>query len=167
MLPLSVSLCFTRSLTLPAGAECDVWWYMASLSHGLLSFYEEKLWGIYVFCLFFPLSPLFFYAFGHRDLVQQMSPDVLFLKCVTGVLGIYIFCVCFAVFNARHREYEFLNTFHCWFPLHSSIVDMMALHLTRGRMWGGDEACLLRLGKQGSSYFSPLFLKCSFLFSSV
>lgn len=97
---------------------------MTCLSHGLLSFYEEKLWGIYyVSCRFFALIPLLFYASGHSHLVQQMSPDVLLLQCVTEVLGIHIFCVCFAVFNARHRDVEFLETFHCRFPLHSSILD--------------------------------------------
>lgn len=109
---------------------------MASLSHGLLSFYDEKPWGIYhVSCLFFSLILLLFYASGHSDLVQQMSPDVL--QCVTEDLGIYIFCVCFAVFNARHRDYAFLNTFHCWFPLHSSIVDKIVLSPleARERRW--------------------------------
>lgn len=87
---------------------------MASLSHGLLSFYEEKLWGIYyVSCLFFPLIPSLFYASGHGDLVQQMSVDVLLLQCVTGVQGMYVVCVCFALFNACHRDSQFFKTFHC------------------------------------------------------
>lgn len=51
-----------------------------------------------ILCLLsFPLILLFFFFFlnvpGHSDLVQQMSPDVLFLKCVTGVLGIKLLCL--------------------------------------------------------------------------
>lgn len=74
-----------------------------------MAFYEENLWGIcYASCLFFPPVPPLFYASGHSDLVQQMSPDVLLLQCVRGVARIHMVCVCFAVFNARHTGYEFL-----------------------------------------------------------
>lgn len=121
-----------------------------------MAFYEETPWGIfYASCLFFPLIPPLFYASGHSHLVQQMSSDVPLLQCVTGVVRICTACVCFAVFEARHTDYEF----HCRFPLHSSIVDKFVLspsHL--GHVWEGDGACLWILLK-GSSTFPPFFFE--------
>lgn len=102
---------------------------MASLSHGLLSAYEEKLYGIYYvsffFLLFFPLIPSLFYAHCHGDLVQQMSTDFLLLQCVTGVQGMYDVCVCFALVNTRHRDSTVFKTFHCLLP--SPTVDKIVL----------------------------------------
>lgn len=89
---------------------------MVSRGHGLLSSHEGKLCSVcYVFVFvffFFPLIPSLFYAHCHGDLAQQMSADVLLLQCVTGVQGMYDVCVCFVLFNTRHRDSTFFKTFH-------------------------------------------------------
>lgn len=77
LLPLSLSTCLTRSLITSTG-RCWVWciMYMASLSHGLLSLYEEKLWGGDMSAVFVCFCSQWFGA-------EQMSPE-----CGKGVLGI-------------------------------------------------------------------------------
>lgn len=134
---------------------------MASLSHGLL-------WGIYIsiFCPFFPLSPLFFYASGHSDLVQQMSPDVLWLECVTGVLGIYI-----SVFALRYLMHvtgtmSFLIRFTAGFLSFPQLLTrLFFLSLgARGRRRRSMSLNASITWKEGIKVFFPS--KCSFLFSS-
>lgn len=73
----------------------------------VMAFYpsvKRRYWGCIMSPVFLLIPPLF-YACGHSDLVQQMSPDVL--RCVTGVLWIYIVCVCVALFNVHLEGCEF------------------------------------------------------------
>lgn len=81
-----------------AGAECDVWWCMTFLSHGQLSFYEEKLWKIYDVSCLFPLIPSLLYAPGHGDLVATDVRRCL-LACNRSWGNVLCMCFCFCFFG--------------------------------------------------------------------
>lgn len=144
----------------------DIWLLIVTAFY---PFMRRSCWGIYyVFRLFFPLIPSFFYASGHSDLVQQMSPDVL--SSCSGSTG--FLCLLCGIYWASQRLWVSLV---CFMSASLSTLQLLTRLLFPFLSQGTCEKemkrafeCLcnswyLERGDQGLVF---AFLKCSFLFSS-